>query len=182
MSNDYKLYYFDLKGRGELSRLIFAQAGVRYKDIRFDHDEWKTKYGQMSPFGTCPWLEVDGEAIGGSIEIGRFLGETFGLAGENGIQNAQIAGISDTIGDFLTQATNHLFVSADKKKETMDEFIAKASKWLNPLEERVQSISDGWLYGSGKLTWVDIFWSSCADIVLSIFILIYYRIILNLMH
>ena len=36
----YKLYYFDVRGRGELIRLIFAYAQVPYEDFRFQGDQW----------------------------------------------------------------------------------------------------------------------------------------------
>ena len=38
----YKLYYFDSRGTGEPARLIFAQAGVKYEDIRITHEQWGT--------------------------------------------------------------------------------------------------------------------------------------------
>lgn len=42
----YKLYYFDARGRAELTRIIFAVAGVAYEDIRFSKDDWpKHKVG-----------------------------------------------------------------------------------------------------------------------------------------
>ena len=43
----YKLTYFDLEARGELIRLIFAAAKVKYEDHRVSyHDEWpKVKSG-----------------------------------------------------------------------------------------------------------------------------------------
>ena len=37
-----KLTYFNGRGRGELSRLILAQAGVDYEDHRVGFDEWKS--------------------------------------------------------------------------------------------------------------------------------------------
>jgi len=36
----YKLYYFNGRGRAELSRLIFAQAGVQYEDARVEQADW----------------------------------------------------------------------------------------------------------------------------------------------
>jgi len=36
----YKLTYFNGRGRAELSRLIFAQAGVQYEDVRVEHSDW----------------------------------------------------------------------------------------------------------------------------------------------
>ena len=35
-----KLVYFDTAGRAEISRLILAQAGVKYEDKRVTKEEW----------------------------------------------------------------------------------------------------------------------------------------------
>ena len=40
----YKLYYFNAKGAGEPIRIIFAQAGVKYEDFRFEGEDWGKKY------------------------------------------------------------------------------------------------------------------------------------------
>ena len=35
-----KLTYFNGRGRGEAARLILAQAGVHYEDVRIEFADW----------------------------------------------------------------------------------------------------------------------------------------------
>ena len=36
----YKLNYYQLRGRGELVRFIFAQIDVKYEDNRLSFEQW----------------------------------------------------------------------------------------------------------------------------------------------
>ena len=36
----YKLHYFNLRGRAELARLVLHQAGVEFEDYRFERADW----------------------------------------------------------------------------------------------------------------------------------------------
>lgn len=36
----YKLYYFNVRGRGEICRLAFEAANIEYEDIRLDGEDW----------------------------------------------------------------------------------------------------------------------------------------------
>ena len=38
-----KLIYFNAKGRAELARLILAQAGAEYDDVRLEREEWPSQ-------------------------------------------------------------------------------------------------------------------------------------------
>lgn len=38
----YKLIYFNGRGRAETIRLLFAQAQVKYEDVRIEKDQWPT--------------------------------------------------------------------------------------------------------------------------------------------
>jgi hypothetical protein len=36
----YKLYYFDVRGNGDVPRMIFAHADVAYEDVRVTIQQW----------------------------------------------------------------------------------------------------------------------------------------------
>ena len=69
----YKFYYFNVRGRGELIRLLFAAAGQEFEDHRFEREDWP-KFKPNAPFGQVPFLEVNDGAnsfsLSQSIAIG----------------------------------------------------------------------------------------------------------------
>ena len=79
----YKLYYFNLKGRAELTRLIFAAAGVEYTDVRVS--DWPASRDE-TPLGQLPYLEIDGVKLPQSIAIARFIAREFNLAGKTNLE------------------------------------------------------------------------------------------------
>ena len=46
----YKLTYFDVRARAEVSRYLFAIADEEYEDIRFEYSEWPEKKARESIF------------------------------------------------------------------------------------------------------------------------------------
>jgi len=38
---NWKLTYFNARGGGEVIRLVFAAADVKYEDIRITQEQWK---------------------------------------------------------------------------------------------------------------------------------------------
>ena len=54
---EYKLYYFDARGRGELIRLLFAAAGKKFEDVRFKAEQWP-EYKPKAPFGQAPFIDI----------------------------------------------------------------------------------------------------------------------------
>ncbi len=52
----FKLTYFNVKGRAEVIRLIFKAAGQPFEDIRVSYSD--TNYKTSSPTGKIPFLEI----------------------------------------------------------------------------------------------------------------------------
>lgn len=159
----YKYFYFNGKARGELTRLIFKQAGVDFEDCRMEGPAaWTSTYKPMSPFGVAPWLEVtcdngDTVKIGGSINIARFIAEQVGLAGKDATDNAVLGGIADCVNDFFEGGLKPLFAADSEKKDKMDQFCKDCPKWLSRIEGMIKANPRSGFLFEDKLTWVDIF-------------------------
>lgn len=167
---NYKVIYFNAKGRAESIRYVFAQAGVKYEDVRVTGEE----FGKMKPSlpaGSLPVLEVDGERLSGSGEITRYLAEKFGLAGANEWENAQLASIMDVLSD-LQSCVIPVFwgkddaAKAEAKKKLLEESIPK---YFGGLEKRIKANNSpgGWAYGN-KITYVDMKISLTLDRLLGL--------------
>ena len=48
----FRLTYFNMRGRAELSRWIFAAAGQDYEDVRIERDRWS----QMKKGKRTEWI------------------------------------------------------------------------------------------------------------------------------
>jgi glutathione S-transferase len=53
--SQYKLTYFNARGRAEIARLLFVVSGVPYQDHRIEYAEWpvlkeKTPFGGVNNF------------------------------------------------------------------------------------------------------------------------------------
>ena len=94
----YKLTYFNGRGRAELSRLIFAAAGVQFTDERVTN--WPTGK-EDAPLGQLPYLTVDGVKLPQSLSIARYLAKQFKLAGADDLAQAKADAIVDTLNDVL---------------------------------------------------------------------------------
>ena len=109
----YRLVYFDIRGRGELIRFLFAQAGVPYEDKRIALTEWP-ELKPVTLYGSLPVLEIDGVPLTGSTVIARYLAELseFDLAGSDELDNAHIA----AIGNFITDLQMEIVKSVKRMK------------------------------------------------------------------
>ena len=156
--SQYKLVYFNSRGSAEVTRLIFAQAGVKFEDKRVTNEEW-AELKPTTPTGTLPILEVDGKAFPGSGPIERFVAERHGLAGTDDLENLQLAGIADTIVDLVHKMIPVFFEKDETRKAELQKEFAETHvpRYLGILEKwaGANNSAGGWFYGP-KVTYVDL--------------------------
>jgi len=161
--SDIKLTYFGLKGRAEISRLIFAYAGVDFTDERLSREEFAAIKGKL-PFGQMPLLNFKGTQLCQSMTIARFLAEEYGLAGTDNVSKAQANEAVDAIIDMGMSGIPGLFAQGDDRAKIVAEFAPKADKGLQQLEARLAS-RGGQFFAGNKLTWADLMLFNMIDIL-----------------
>ncbi|XP_070543871.1 hematopoietic prostaglandin D synthase-like [Ptychodera flava] len=163
----YKLKYFNLRARAEVSRLLFAAAGVDYEDVRYESEQWQTEKASGNyPFGQMPVLEVDGETIAQSNSIARYLALEFGMAGGSNLEKAKADMVVDAIGD-VTNALKEMWFQKDeaKKTEIRDKCLKETiPTYFSALEKLLISNNggDGFFVGD-KITWADLAFLAHSD-------------------
>lgn len=164
----YKLYYFNGRGRAEPARLIFAAAGKKFEDIRYEAADWPSHKAEM-PLGQMPVLEVDGVKLPQSSAIGRFLAKQFQLAGKDNLEQAKVDAVLDTIGDL---ADKYGLVrgkeDGPEKQAAMQKFFTEElPKHLTNLETLAKAYGNGGPFFVGnQLTLADLVQYAMADYLL----------------
>lgn len=118
----YKLTYFNGRGRAEVSRWLFALAGVKYEDYRLAEGEWP-KIKSTTQLGFLPLLEVDGKQISQSLTIVRYLAREFGLLGKTPLEQARVDMILTTVDDLFSEMVKiHFTKDKTAQAEAMKKF------------------------------------------------------------
>ncbi|XP_044269049.1 glutathione S-transferase-like [Tribolium madens] len=154
MSPNYKLIYFNARGRAEHIRFIFAYAGVDYEDERIPREKWP-EIKKRTPFGMLPVLEIDGKAVAQSNAVARYLARQYGLAGRNEWEALQCDVLVDTLGD-LKQVLAQFRMEQDpiKKEEKKARLMKETIPFYLSKFEKMLSENNGFSVGS-EITWCD---------------------------
>ncbi|CAF2661249.1 unnamed protein product [Rotaria sp. Silwood2] len=170
MSTSYKLYYFNNRGRGEVSRLILAAAGQIYEDIRYEDDQWLLDKAKM-PLGEMPVLEYNGTKLVQSRAIARFLAKQFQLGGRNNFEQAKVDAVVDTIEDLITKLIPVFDEENDIKREELSKkfFSEELHKHLQNLDVLIKEFGNGDSFFVGNhLTWADLYFYNFFETILGI--------------
>ena len=147
---NYKLYYFPIRGRGEIIRLLFAAAGQEYEDITITFEEWPKKK-ETFPTGQLPTFEVDGQTMCQSLAIARYLAREFGYAGKSNIEQGLVDQVVDTVNDYLGEFFLAWFRSGENKKTEVEKYMRETTpKTLKCIEKWLKENDggDGFFVGS----------------------------------
>jgi len=154
----YKLTFFNIRGRAEVTRLIFAVAGVEYEDNRIEMSDW-AELKPQTPFGQLPILEFDGVTLCQGNTIARYLARKFNLAGKTDVDQAKTDMIVDCLQDTVSIYPR---IVNEKDEATRAEIQKKYAEELLPvyltnLEKILRENADGEKFFVGdELTWADL--------------------------
>lgn len=163
--SQYKLVYFNGRGRAELVRWVFKVAGVEFEDYRFPKGGW-APFKPTTNFGQVPVLIVDDKTqYCQSTAIARYIAQKYGLAGNSIKDETRCDMIVDGCMD-VALLTTVIFREHDegKKAELKKKFEdEQLPKFLTLFEGVLKHNGggDGW-FVADKMTWADLAFVLCT--------------------
>ncbi|XP_046358199.2 probable glutathione S-transferase 6 [Haliotis rufescens] len=160
----YKLIYFDLRGKGELARLILTYQGQEYEDSRFSMDQWPEIKPKM-PFGQVPVLEVDGKMFSESVAINNFLARKFGLYGSTDFEMVEVDQVVGITQDMWKVIVDWVHENDETKKAALQKENEEKNfpKYLD-FFEKILKTNDTGFYVGNQLSYADLAVFDALDI------------------
>jgi glutathione S-transferase len=85
-----RLYYFEMSGRAEASRIMLRAAGTAFENVCFDTAKWEADYKAKAPTGQCPFLELEnGDILSQSLAINVYVANITGFMPSDAVQQAR---------------------------------------------------------------------------------------------
>ncbi|EZG72873.1 putative glutathione S-transferase [Gregarina niphandrodes] len=147
------LYYFDLIGLAEPTRLAFHLGGVPFTDFRFQREQWNEEYKAKSPTGKAPWLQFeDGSYLTESRAILLYAASKAGLVPTDFTELAVCEQAYSIVQDSLPPLSDILHSHGDRETALKNalERLAAADKVVASRQSK-----EGWINGKG-MTYVDL--------------------------
>ncbi|EFA81652.1 hypothetical protein PPL_05646 [Heterostelium album PN500] len=158
------LHYFDIKGRGEGTRLLLAYADVEFVDNRFEFAAYPAEVRAKTMFGQVPHYS-DGEVeLSQSVAIEMYLAKKYGLYGSTPLDEAMIMS--------YIMSTHDLFIGFFFAKNGGAEALAKfynetVPRLVSSWEKALIANGGSHIYGK-TMTWADLGLFGTIDYLFSI--------------
>jgi len=157
-----KLYYWNIKARGQVPALLLNVAGIKHELVK--DFEWPGSLKEKTPFGQVPFLEDGDIKVAQSMAIARYIARKGNLLGDNDHDFS--------ISEQLIEEQNDIYNALAKAQYAPDE--KKSDEWKNSLEKTIpahlanlEKLIKGDYFAS-KLTAGDIAIWSIFNIVLDV--------------
>ncbi|PRP85243.1 glutathione S-transferase Mu 6-like [Planoprotostelium fungivorum] len=116
------LYYFDLRGKGEVIRLLLEAAEIPYDEVTITHATWddnKHKFNEQGllPFGQIPSLTVGDQVYAQSQAILRYLGRRYDLTSTTEPDHYRIDALCSIIADWRNAYDALIYRSSDYQQD-----------------------------------------------------------------
>uniref|UniRef100_A0A914E4Y4 glutathione transferase n=1 Tax=Acrobeloides nanus TaxID=290746 RepID=A0A914E4Y4_9BILA len=126
---NYKLNYFDVRGLGEMTRLILHYSGQQFEDHRISQEEWPTYKSNLA--GKDDWESAQLDSIADFQKD-----------------------FANQIGPYFRVAAG--FAQGDKDKLYNEVYLPAAEKHFPVLEKLLKESGSGF-FGKSGLSWVDFY-------------------------
>lgn len=164
-----KLYYFNIKGKGESIRLFCAYTGLELEDYRFgSFDEFGAlKESGKLAFGQVPMLEVDGKhQIIQSGAIMRYLAKISNTAPADPLEAARVDAAFNQeddafVGCSVATYTTRFGIPLDDegKKKAWENFSNEVlPRHLGSVTKLFKASSTGWIANTEQPSIADFVW------------------------
>ncbi|KAG0728186.1 Hematopoietic prostaglandin D synthase [Chionoecetes opilio] len=152
---EYKLIYFNARGRAELVRWIFAYGDIPYTDERFEMEDWPEKKPSV-PGGRVPVLLVDDKPLLQSLAIARYAARQASLIPEDSLEAARCDALVDTTAEIMGEVYSNVFkLDKEKMAEVFKDDLTP--KLITPFLTSLEAdLEDQEWFASGQVTWADL--------------------------
>ena len=143
-----KLYYFNLYGRAEATRMALTKAGVAFEDKRItgeDFTKLKAENPDFAEFGQLPVLEKDGKFYSQSTAILRMVCIENGFYPKDPVDSWKVESMNDSFTDMMNPLFGIFFNPAlsdeEKGAKVVEMLKAKFPTLLGKVEARLKANS-----------------------------------------
>ncbi|KAI7362246.1 hypothetical protein KC354_g7444 [Hortaea werneckii] len=167
------IHYLDFmsRGRGQVVRLFWIDAGIAFDDVRYNNDEYpeykRTKIAEMNPNATIPVVELNGRILVQSYAMLRHFARLLGkYEGESEEEKYWADAMCDLTIDWRSAFVNAFF-QPNKDVEYPRHMAEKRPQFLQALEQHLSSNSmsaSGPYVLGNKITYADlVIYQVCHD-------------------
>lgn len=164
-----QLTYFNIPGRAELSRLLFAYGGLNVEETRYTFDQYFAIKPTLDlPYNQLPTFKIDGQVYGQSIAIARYLAKRVGLYPQDVLAALVADGAADAILDLLTPTYAAVYFEKDEAERALKLERLNGTVYPQALASLEKAVRGPYIVGEA-LSFADIFLLDFFDNVLDAF-------------